>query len=377
MDANIDFNEESPGNDGEYDYESSNLLEDTSMKAMEISEEHEENSLLERTTDNTASNQHPPGIFTDRKGNLRFVNLVVHYPCCIFFVFLLAAIGMSILLVIIVFQAGNPFADPGSEYDIKDIRSTAYDSFRLAQELIKDERDNSRRMEESQLVEDEFRTQEKNLDVTYWVYESETENGVFSSPESISAMKESLDLFIKHEDYENYCWKSYVYAPTINITTSQCHLPLSPLQMYYASYWDVAKAENVIEQLTDSDNVELYNSLSLCLEYSSYCELVPEDLLTDENEKWYEAINDNITSILMKLDGTGELHNININQMTLFAAYVMKLDTKRGYFDFFYDKHFSVDNPVSMYSRAMINWGSPLNVTGKKSDDGDEKKLKE
>lgn len=355
--------------DGEdLDDEASNLL----------ALEQEESTLLERNTIAT-NNQHPPGFFTDQKGNLKVVNLVVRYPCLIFFLILLSTIGISFLLVAIVFKAGkNPFAEPGSEYDINDIRSTAYDSFRLAQEEIEQKRDDdSRRLAELNSTTVEIRIQEDNLDVTYWVYESEKDGGVFSSADSISAMKESLDLFTKNKDYQDYCWKFYTDAQSTNDTISQCHPPLSPLQLYYASYWDNDKAQSVIDQLSNPDNVDIYNDLSLCLEYDSYCELVPEELLTEEYEQWFEAVNDNITSILSKVDGNGELNSDNINQMTLFAAHVMKLDTKRGVFDFFYDKSFSVDNPVSMYSRAMINWGGPLNVTSDNSDDEDEDILKQ
>lgn len=367
---NSDVNGDGKSNDDEeLDNEASNLLV----------EEQEENTLLERNT-NTTNNQHPPGFFTDQKGNLKVVNLVVRYPCMIFFLILLSTIGISFLLVLIVFKAGNPFAAPGSEYDINDIRSTAYDSFRLVQEEIKQKRDDARRLTELNSTAVEVRVQEDYLDVTYWVYESETQNGVFSSAESISAMKESLDLFTKHKDYQDYCWKLYIDAPLTNLTNgtiSQCHPPLSPLQLYYASYWDSDKAQSVIDQLSNPDNIDIYNDLSLCLEYDSYCELVPKEVLTEENEQWFEAVNNNITSIVSKLDGNGELNSDNINQMTLFAAYVMKLDTKRGIFDFFYDKYFSVDNPVSMYSRAMINWGGPLNVTSDNLDDEDRDVLKQ
>merc|ERR1711933_411500 len=53
----------------------------------------------------------------------------------------------------------------------------------------------------------------------------------------------------------------------------------------------------------------------------------------------------------------------DIDQGTTLAAYLIKLDTKRGLVDFGYDKNFDVDNPVSMFSRAILTWGGPLNIT--------------
>ena len=312
-----------------------------------------------------------PRFFTDQKGNLKVVNLVVRYPCLVFFLILAVSLVVSFLLVKIVFNAGNPFAEPGSEYDIHDIRSTAYDSFRLAQEEVVKKRAAITMLADAKKV----RVQEDYLDVTYWVFEGETEDGLFSSANSISAMKEALDLFNEHEDYESFCWKFYIDIPFTNSTISQCRPLLSALNMYYASSWDIDKVQSVIDQLSNSNYVEIYNGLSLCLEYGSYCELVPAELQTDENKQWFQTLNNNVTSILMKLDGKGELKNDNIDQMTLFAAHLMKLNTKRGIVDFFYDKNFNADNPISMYSRAMINWGGPLNITSVKSDDDETDRI--
>ena len=350
--------------------ESRPIIDD--LRQMEADREKENKGTINvEESESIASqdgNKYSSGFFTDKKGNLRFVNLVVRYPCLIFFLILASTIVISFLLVKIVFDTGNPFSEPGSEYDIHDIRSTAYDSFRLAQEEV----ENQRAVVKMATNEKEIKIQEDYLDATYWVYESETKNGLFSSPESISAMKESLDLFTNHNDYESYCWKFYIDIPFTGSKISQCRPLLSALNMYYASYWDAVKAQSVIDEIGNPKNVDIYNELSLCLEYDSYCELVAEELLTDENKGWFEALNNNITSILLKFDGKGELNDNYINQMTLFAAHLLTLNTKRGIVDFFYDKNFSVDNPVSMYSRAMINWGGPLNITGAKSNNNNE-----
>jgi hypothetical protein len=74
---------------------------------------------------------------------LRFVNLVVRNPCLVFFGILIIALVLSFLLVSSVIRSGeNPFADPAPlEYDVDDIRSIAYDSFKLAREDVLTQRE--------------------------------------------------------------------------------------------------------------------------------------------------------------------------------------------------------------------------------------------
>mmetsp|Transcript_12602 Transcript_12602/g.15332 ORF Transcript_12602/g.15332 Transcript_12602/m.15332 type:complete len:109 (-) Transcript_12602:3151-3477(-) len=58
--------------------------------AVESSDDENEVDPAEITNkegNNTAlkSSRHPPSLFTDNKGNLKFVNLVVRNPCIVFF----------------------------------------------------------------------------------------------------------------------------------------------------------------------------------------------------------------------------------------------------------------------------------------------------
>jgi hypothetical protein len=105
-----------------------------------------------------------PTFFSDEKGNLKFVNTVVRRPCCIFWSILGLCILINFLLVAVVFSDGNPFTDPGSEYDVDDVRSIQYDSYRLARDEVRDLRDEAAKAEG---VEPEI--QSEDLDFTYWV----------------------------------------------------------------------------------------------------------------------------------------------------------------------------------------------------------------
>ena len=81
-------------------------------------------------------------------------------------------------------------------------------------------------------------------DITYWVFESETPEGLFGSAESIEAMKEAFDIFLDDEGYEEYCLLDY---SDDDGASPECRTPLSPLTMYYASSWDSEKVASVMK----------------------------------------------------------------------------------------------------------------------------------
>lgn len=315
--------------------------------------------------------------FTDEKGNLKFVNLVVRRPFLIFFSILTTVFVLTWLLGVIVFRGGNPFADPNiGNYDIKDLRSVAYDSLNLAVEEVSEARNEFFKENSGQAT----RIQEEGIDVTYWVWESETETGVFGDVDSIAAMKEGLALFQDQEDYEKYCARSYETRE--EDSTYACAVPITTLRMYYASSWNFDTVESVMTQLQDESKVNLYNSVALCIEYGRYCELIPPSI-TDDDKAWAASLYANITSITDTWDGSGSLvSEEELDNVTLFAAYLMQLPTQKGLLDFGFDKNFSVENPFSLYSRAILSWGGPLDMEYEDDDpdvkqkDKDRKLLK-
>lgn len=313
-----------------------------------------------------------PSCFTDERGNLKVVNLVVRHPCKIFFSILIVNLFLTILLIGIVANDGNPFADTGSEYDTNDIRSLAYDSLRLAIEDVEDLRED---IADSQLQS--ARIQEQSLDITYWVYEAEDDLGVFGSSESIRGMQESQTLFRQDASYESFCWREYgtVWNETTNATeqVSRCRLPLTPLNIYYAASWDRTVASSVIAELTVPGNVPRYNDLAICIEFNTLCDEVPGNY-TDDDYVWARALNENITILTDAWDGSGELLEDDLSQVTTFIGHMFQLITKKGLVDFGFDKNFGLENPVSMFSRALFTWGGPLEQTSEEDiEDEDER----
>lgn len=314
-----------------------------------------------------------PTFFSDEKGNLKFVNLVVRNPCCIFFSLLVLCLVISFLLMAIVFRAGNPFTDGENEFDLKDLRSIQYDSLRLAQKETEEARDAFSAGSVPIL------RQSEGADITYWVFEGETDEGLFGSAESIGAMKEAFDLFMTDSQYDQYCLLNYPPATQVaadnstNATTTttrgepSCETPLTSLAMYYPAEWDSAMVAAVIEEFKVPGNIELFNSLALCYSLNLYCDLLEGQNISESDVTWALQLGGNLTSITNSWDMSGELVQ-NFTQVTELAAHLKTVDIYKGLVDFGYDKGFSVENQVSLFSRGIIQWGGPLGSTGNLSD---------
>mmetsp|Transcript_12602 Transcript_12602/g.15331 ORF Transcript_12602/g.15331 Transcript_12602/m.15331 type:complete len:908 (-) Transcript_12602:179-2902(-) len=176
-------------------------------------------------------------------------------------------------------------------------------------------------------------------------------------------MKENMDLFMKDDNYDKYCRIDYRKSSN---TFGECLTPLSNLNMFYPSSWNVTKVQTVIDILeTDyPKNVELYNNnvqcvLGIAQNNTQFC-------TGEEDDKDIERVTlltNDIYAITEEWDLSGELNPDTIGQTNLFAAYLKELNTWRGVVDFGFDTGFSIENPVSKYSRAILFWGSPLNIT--------------
>lgn len=312
------------------------------------------------SSDSAASGNAKPTLFSDEEGNLKFVKLVVRYPCCIFCTQIFLLIVICFLLIIAMAQSGQPFSDPDNEADLDDVRSIQYDSLRLAQEEVEETRLNRN-------GGDLIRRQSELKDYTYWIWEAETEAGVFGTRTSIAAMKEAFDLFLEDEQWDQYCFLQY---PNPNDSTDggngtepYCDKPLTSLSMYYAAQWNATLVDSVMTQLKVPGNIELFNELVLCYTQGIFCNLIQdEDSVSQDDIDWALALNNDLQEITRHWDMSGPLVD-DIDQATEFAAYVKLVDAYKGKVDFGYDKNFGVDNLVSRYSRGIVLWGGPLETT--------------
>lgn len=318
-------------------------------------------------------NKHPPSKFVDSKGNLKFVNIVVAYPCAIF----LFILGLCLVIVVafsnMAFTDGNPFTPDTNTYDLFDERSVAYDSLMLARENVKKEFQ-IRIIGESEgssgnggvqnVTESEGQTkfQERLGDVTYWIYEAKKDGGLFTK-EALEHMRSSEIMLTKHVRYPSYCWLQHSTDIDSGEEVSECRRSKSVVNIFYASEWNSTLAKELLSQLT-KENVRLYNSLASCVELNYLCDFIPSDA-TEDDKRWVRSMAYKINSMMVHWDGEGVL-NTDTDEVSALLAVINKLYTKAPVVKFFFDTKFTVDNPVTMYTRSMVYWGAPL--SGAKDD---------
>jgi hypothetical protein len=305
-------------------------------------------------------------LFTDAKGNLKFVNVVVRNPCVIFFFTIALCIGIVIALTSIVFENGNPFTSDETTFDLYDRRSIAYDSLRLASTEIRGIRAQST-SKQAEEVNTPIRTQETLGDMTYWIYESKTENGLFSK-EALSTMRSTEIMLTRQKKYPQYCLLEYTEDVIRNETISKCRKELSVLNIFYASSWNSTLAQSIIDELT-ADKIGLYNNVAACVEYKMLCQFIPPAISTKDME-WAMSIHQRIMTMTIQWDGEGAL-NDNTEEVSLFLAHMNQLVTKSPFINFFFDANFTINNPIPMYSRSIIYWGFPLSNANQKVSSSD------
>lgn len=297
---------------------------------------------------------HPPSLFTDKNGNLKFVNFIVRYPCSVFFIILALCIFITVNLSRTAFQNGYPFTPDDSTFDLYDKRSLAFDGLRLGKEEVEALRKTVSPSEGNNDQDKVVRLQERLGDVTYWIYEAKTDKGVFTK-DALPVMRSAEVLFTRQKKYPEYCRLQYQQVG--NETNSKCMRELSVLNTFYASSWNSSIAKAIITELTE-EKIQLYNSIAACVEFGMLCQYNPPGVTTQDIE-WARSMNKRIMSMIVKWDGEGSL-NENPYEVSLLLAHIKELNTKAPYVNFFVDSNFNIDNPVAMYSRSIIYWGAPL-----------------
>lgn len=69
-----------------------------------------------------------------------------------------------------------------------------------------------------------------------------------------------------------------------------------------------------------------------------------------------------MNAIVSTWDGEGDL-NANITEVAMLHATFNQVATRSPLVAFFYDETFSLQHPVSMYSRSIVMWGAPFNAS--------------
>ncbi len=273
---------------------------------------------------------------------------------------------MTILLgVILRGDGGIPVTDDKHQYDIFDIRSKAYDSYRLAQDSTNSARDKLLNADKVELLQSDTNA------IVYWIYEAEKEGGMFSS-KGLDDIKKAEDIYLQNKAWDSYCELQHYNRSGARLPDDEvkCKKPISPMTIFYPDSFDPAVADSVISELKKEEVLKLYNKLALCIEMDTACEELMVGV-TDEEKTAMEAIRDNINTITTKWTGKGPKVS-DPEKMQLFCAYMKLLPTRAPYVDFYFDKDFSVSNPKSMFSRSILRFGGPREGYTSMEDKEDE-----
>jgi len=310
--------------------------------------------------------------FSDERGNLKFVNLVVRRPMTMFFSILVLCLVLTFLLGALVFKEGNPFSNPENQFDMDDVRSVQYDSLRLASKQVQGRLDIAQATQKANTTSGNtaLSYQSENGDVMYWVFEGENdEEGVFGTVNGIAAMKEALDLFLLDVNYTEYCQINTDKKGSDDF--GACLLPATALNMYYASEWDSESIASLTDELaSNSSKIPLYNMVAICIKQPSTCGNVLKPLNCTSSDLtecidasdllWVNETTTKLDTITSKWDGKSLDVIGNITEATEFASYLLQIPLYKFHIDLAYDKEFSTENLISMYSRAIIPFGKPL-----------------
>ncbi len=318
----------------------------------------ETNSFVESKAAATAP--YPPSFFTDDKGNLKFVNLIVRRPILVFS----ALIALCFASIFINVQA--PIAietDAVAIYDLKDARSVAYDSLDLAKEEL--EKAYELFAIRNNLTEAK-KIQESSSDITYWIYEAKTEDGLFNK-EALSIMRDIESTIVSNSNYSEYCQLQY-FTDSDGNELSKCKDPLSVTNIFYASEWNSTLVQDVIAEMIPQ-NILRYRELAPCIEFNLFC-----DSINNEAEKnWAREMDKKFDKITASWDGKGDL-NPDIIEVTNFIDLIYQLETKSYLVNFYLDEGYT-SSKVSMFSRSIYHWGELLNGT-KNAEESDDNLVK-
>jgi hypothetical protein len=295
------------------------------------------------------------GRFIDDKGNFKFINHVVKRPVNVFCIILGLCIAMTMVLFRFALAQGSPFTPDDHTYDLSDKRSVAYDSFRLARKELASAREMNYSVAGDEVFDEEKPRLQENLgDVTYWIFEAKSDEGLLTKG-GLSLIRSVEQTFINDFHYRNYCVRQY--EDLGGQETSKCRAPTSVTNIYYASEWNSTLAKQITRNLT-KENIKLFNNLAACVLKNVLCDYLPNEV-TVSDKTWVQQLDHDVKSMMISWNGEGAL-NRDVDEVSSFLASINELYAMKPYVSFYFDSNFTVDNPVARFSRSVIYWGSPL-----------------
>lgn len=347
-------------------------------------------------------------MWRNEEGNLKFVVFLVRHPCIV----ILLSLGLSVVLSIAAIsqQIGSGddlFSTPRSDGDIGHVTSINDHALALGMSYVRDAKGKSSKSSAS-----EVQPKLSQLsDVLILVFEASGDN-VFSR-DMLEQSKEIENKLINDPEFPEYCQRDRKLIANDTLSPREkCELPMSPLNLFFASDWDqtrMDKAVNVVRSIDDFSNkakevlictaqvpkdfIPLVAGMSLSVYHTG---LIPSDLNMTEPEI-LQFMNGfcpdlkatNVTEVgyvfgvVMDLvdastdfDGKGTLNDPE--KVMEVCAVLLEIPILRPLVEFYFDKNFAMDNLKSKFGRLLIKYGQPLegynNVTDRETDQSDKYK---
>jgi hypothetical protein len=317
------------------------------------------------------------GTATDEPRGNRFVNCLVQCPC------IMATVVMSFCILCIVVMMGVIMAEGADIFsqdavgDINDLRTNAWDGLQMAQEQSRVfARDPGAKMcsgmmgKEKECATGKRPQQTENGDSVLMAYVAK--NGELFTPSNLEQMKTVEDKIIKHPGFVDFCKR---WDKTGKSTT--CSRPLSVLNLFYVNGINTKQAVDQLDAMDGATDGKLdifaTPGLSDAMAVAANGGLEGKTTLTMSEQTAVQVAKVLLPFLIAAATSRGDTQQ-DVPATLKLAGYMKTVGYLASTVDFYFDKDFSLASPNCKYSRAIIDFGMPLE--GYDNQDDNAKKQK-
>lgn len=340
-----------------------------------------------------------------KEGNIKFVEFVVRHPFVVVFLTMGIATILSIIAVAVKVNEGTDlFQTPRVDADLSHITTKQAHAYELAVEDVFGKQEDDEEQDANLVVAQ----QTESGDSVLMVFEANGEQ--FFTREILKKTKAIQDKLTSQADYGKYCQFDASRASNTSLSdVEKCSSLLSPLNMFYASVWEQAKVDKLVNTIKEIDDfsdkakgimscvqdlpqvvrpliavdaMTMYATGEFAPRNESDSEVVallnamcPKLKVTDLalTARTYGAV---LEAIRMAGDFDGKGTQQDPQKVKELAAVLLLVPPLRPLVDFYFSSDFGVDKLDTKYSRMLIKYGLPLEGFNNKDDRREEQSKK-
>mmetsp|Transcript_111187 Transcript_111187/g.270183 ORF Transcript_111187/g.270183 Transcript_111187/m.270183 type:complete len:1096 (-) Transcript_111187:138-3425(-) len=336
----------------------------------------------------------------------RFINFMVKCPCVTAVITGVISLITVFITVRIIMANGEDIIADSTAYDVADIRSRQYEAYEVSVKMAEMFADGqARECDATSCDTSTYPPLTLNGQVVLMVFAaSEGSSNVFEES-GIAQMKSVFDRITGHQNHSDFCKREDRSGQS-----TDCSLPLSPLRLFYGTplqgtvqslvttldamdgstdgELNVFRTSGLSPQLsqlssnfmttytallrgegngcaTSGTRADAANPLVLnCMVGAAAAQTGADQTATDV----YRAMFPVVAAWTRPPGNTLQ----DVPSVLKLAAYMKEVEFFAPYVDYYFDKGFSVANPVSKYCRGMIQYGAPLTGFINKNDRKEE-----